>query len=219
MLGGFMNDLKPLQPLLPEVDYQALMAQLHGFSHPRRKLQELERKKLLIRLKRGFYVLSREVNGKDHSLPIAANLLYGPSYLSLEFALSYYGLIPERVEALTSVTTQKNKSFSTPLGLFTYRHLSPRIYPLGVTFAPTEDGRTYLIASPEKALLDVFTLSFDGKRKPTRRDLESALFDDLRVDVEALKQRRNKALVEEMRPHYKNRRWCRLLLDFLLEEP
>ena len=78
-----------LDALNPEIDYQALMAQLPLSSHPRRKLQELERKGYLIRLKKGFYVFPKDFIGKDYSPQIVANMLYGPSYVSLQTALSY----------------------------------------------------------------------------------------------------------------------------------
>jgi hypothetical protein len=61
-----------------------------------------------------------------------ANPLYGPSYISLEYALSYYGLIPERVESITSVTTKRSKKFITPLGSFSYEHIPLKAYPIGI---------------------------------------------------------------------------------------
>lgn len=205
--------------LLPEVDYQALMAQMPGESHPRRKLRELQNKGHLIRLKKGFYVFTPGFIGKDYSPEIAANLLYGPSYLSLEYALAFHGLIPERVEELTSVTSQKNKAFATPIGRFSYRHLHPSLYPLGVGLKETPDGRTFLIALPEKALMDIFTLKFKNSSSPGVADLRAALEDDLRIETGRLRALANRSLLEEMKPHYRHRRWNRLLIEFLLERP
>ncbi|MGZ3771937.1 MAG: type IV toxin-antitoxin system AbiEi family antitoxin domain-containing protein [Bdellovibrio sp.] len=202
--------------LYPEIDYQALMAEFHHLSHPRRKLKELQNKGLLIRLKKGFYVLSADLVGKEYSPQIVANLLYGPSYLSLEYALSYYHLIPERVEHFTSVTSEKNKVFKTQLGHFTYRHISPSLYPLGVTLRETTDNRTFLIASVEKTLMDVFTLRFNSSDLPKKEDVESAIEEDLRIDLKELKKQLNKESLAEMKEHYKNRRWNKLVLEFLL---
>lgn len=208
--------LDPLA-LYPEIDYQALMAQMPHQSHPRRKLKELQNSKQLIRLKKGFYILSKDLVGREYSPEIVANLLYGPSYLSLEYALSYYRLIPERVELFTSVTTQKNKFFSTPLGNYSYNHLSVSLYPLGVTLKKTNDNRTFLIASPEKALMDIFTLKFKNSALPQKDDIPKALEDDLRVDVSEFNKILNKNLLREMQPHYTNRKWNKLTIEFILE--
>lgn len=213
-----MKSLEGLKSLLPEVDYQALMAQMPEQSHPRRKLKELKNKGCLIRLKKGFYVLTPEFIGRQYSPQIVANLLYGPSYLSLEYALSVHGLIPERVEGFTSVTTQKNKSFETPIGSFTYRHLPTTLYPHGVTLHETSDGRAYLLATPEKALLDLFTLKFRGTSPSDMSDLVAALENDLRVDVTELRRQINRERLTLLRELYRGRRWCKLLIDFLLEE-
>ena len=211
-----VENMKRLQP---EVDYQALMAQMPDQSHPRRKLKELQSKGCLIRLKKGFYVFTRDFIGRDYSDGIVANLLYGPSYLSLEYAMAFHGLIPERVEERTSVTSQKNKRFETPIGRYTYRHLHPSLYPLGVTLGKSADGRSFLIATPEKAVMDLFTLKFKGSSAPGASDIVPALVDDLRIDIAALRKKIDRPQLEQMRPHYRNRRWNRLVIDFLLETP
>lgn len=204
--------------LSPEVDYQALLAQLPGQSHPRRKLAELQRKGHLIRLKKGFYVFTKEFIGREYSTQIVANLMYGPSYLSLESALQHYRLIPERVEVFSSVTTQKNKIFETAIGRFTYSHLHPSLYPLGITISKESDGRNFLIAKPEKALLDIFTLKFRNSSRPSVSDLEAALENDLRVELTELKPQLDYDLLNEMRPYYKYRPWCDRLIHFLTEK-
>ncbi len=203
------------EALLPEVDYQALMAQMPPCTHPRRKLKEWQNKGFLTRLKKGFYVLSSQVCDQVYSIEIVANLLYGPSYISLESALSYYQLIPERVEEITSVTTQKNKNFPTSIGRFTYTHLSAQLYPIGVGLQKTQDQRNFLIATPEKALMDIFTLRFPKSRKPTIKMVRAALEDDLRFSIQEFKA--NRELLNEMKPFYKNRTWNRLLIEILLE--
>lgn len=210
--------LENLKSLQPEVDYQALIAQLGSQTHPRRKIKELQNKGYLTRVKKGLYVFSKEFIGRVYSPEVVANLLYGPSYLSMEYALSFYGLIPERVEELTSVTSQKNKSFATPIGFFSYRHLASELYPLGVTLKESADGRSFLIATREKALLDIFTLKFKNSDRPRVADIEPALEDDLRVDLSELKKQLDRETLVALRPAYKNRPWSRLLIDFLLEE-
>ncbi|MCM2323302.1 MAG: hypothetical protein NDJ90_08560 [Oligoflexia bacterium] len=176
----------------------------------------MQKKGQLLRLKKGFYVLSKEFAGREHSPQIVANLLYGPSYVSLESALSDYQLIPEKVVALTSVTSQKNKSFDTPIGLFTYRHLASSLYPLGVTLRKGRDGRPFLIATAEKALMDVFTLKFENAAAPRAADIEPSLREDLRLDLNELAKRIDRKLLVELEPHYRYRVWNRLLIKYLL---
>jgi predicted transcriptional regulator of viral defense system len=206
-----------ISSLHPEVDYQTLMALMLDQSHPRRKLRELQDKGLLIRLKKGFYVLSKELIGKNYSPEIVANLIYGPSYLSLEYALSFYHLIPERVEHFTSVTTQKNKTFATPLGYFTYQHLAVSLYALGVDQKITNDGRAFLIASPEKALMDTFTLKFKSSVRVHKNDMLAALEDDLRIDLNELQKKLNKQQLLSMQPYYRGRRWNKIAIEYILE--
>lgn len=213
MKALFLN----LDALYPEVDYQTLMAQMQSLSHPRRKLKELQMKGQLIRLKKGFYVLTRDLIAREYSPQIVANLLYGPSYLSLEYALSFYQLIPEKVEAFTSVTTQKNKLFQTPIGTFSYAHLSAQLYPLGVTLQKTADHRSFLMATPEKALMDIFTLRFQNSPTPTSKDVLPALEDDLRISFSVLKTKVKSQNLLALKPFYRRRPWNKLTIDFLLE--
>jgi hypothetical protein len=110
-------------------------------------------------------------------------LVYGPSYISCESALSYYQLIPERVETITNVTSKKNKSYETPVGGFTYQHLNIKKYPLGVM--RVELGKTWiLMASVEKALFDV---AYFESKSWTGAKLAS-FFSDLRIDDQQLSQ-------------------------------
>lgn len=84
------------------------------------KLNLLERRGEIIRLKKGLYVLEATKYGYPPSAPLCSNHIYGPSYLSMQWALSHYGLIPERVHAQTAITIKHTRSFENPLGLFTY---------------------------------------------------------------------------------------------------
>jgi hypothetical protein len=118
------------------------------------------------------------------SRELLANLIYGPSYVSLDYALSHYGMVPERVEDVTSITTGENRRFVTPIGVFTYRPLHPHRYAPGVLWS-TEGDTRYLMASPEKALVDkVWT---DKRFSPANlRDFHAYLIDDLRLDEQRL---------------------------------
>jgi predicted transcriptional regulator of viral defense system len=107
----------------------------------------------IFHLRRGMYTLSdadRTVTADP--LVISANMV-SPSYVSLEWALSHYGLIPEQARQITAVTTQKTQHYVTPLGTFLYRHIKTELFN-GFYEERTSEGFTYLIATPEKALFD-----------------------------------------------------------------
>ena len=109
----------------------------------------------LIRLKKGLYAFRRgseKLQGEE-----IAYLLYQPSYLSLESALAWYGFIPEIVYAHTSVTARINRTFENAWGRFTYRHLKRELF-WGYREMKGACG-TYLLAEPEKALLDYLYLN------------------------------------------------------------
>ncbi len=137
-----------------EFDYQTLLDCLKDYARPRDKISDLLRKRSIIRIKKGLYIFGDEYRRKPYSREILANLIYGPSYISLDNALQHHGLIPERVEAVTSVTTGRSRKFSTPVGLFTYRMIPLNAFRFGMDRVEMSDGRAFLMATPEKALAD-----------------------------------------------------------------
>ncbi len=166
------------------LDYQQVMSFLKDYAKPRDRISTLLARKELVGVRRGLYVVGEAYRGGPVIRECLANLIYGPSYVSLDYALSYHGLIPERVEDVTSVTTGKARRFQTPFGVFTYRPLPTARYAPGIQFAGEGTGR-FLIASPEKALVD--KVWCDKRLKPGRRtDLAAYLFEDLRIDEERL---------------------------------
>ncbi|MBU2602033.1 MAG: hypothetical protein KKA32_07685 [Actinobacteria bacterium] len=167
-----------------EFDYQALLGSLGAFAYPRDKITALLRRGDIVRVKKGVYVFGRAHARRPYSREVLANMLYGPSYVSLEYALQYHGLIPERVEAVTSMTTNRARRFATPLGLFIYRPATPAAYPLGVELVEIEGGR-FLLATPEKALADRVRAD-RGSGVDTIVAMERYLLEDLRVDPTAL---------------------------------
>src|SRR5690554_8161488 len=102
------------------VEYATLTSVLGGYRSAKDKITSLEKSDQLIRLKKGLYVVAPDYSKMEISRELIANHLYGPSYLSLESALSYYGLIPERVYNVRSVTAKRARKYSTPLGAFEY---------------------------------------------------------------------------------------------------
>ena len=163
-----------------EFDYQALMAALSEYAKPRDRVTALLRRGEIIRVKKGLYVFGDELRRRPYSRELLANLIYGPSFVSLDSALSFHGLIPERIEALTSVTTKRPKAFATPLGSFIYRQSPRGSFHLGID--RVEDGDVaFLIATPERALADkVRDDRMHGLE--TRADAARYLFDNLRIE-------------------------------------
>jgi hypothetical protein len=188
-MGARMNrGTERLRERIPteEFDYQALLSCLRGYARPRDKITDLIRKGLIIRVKKGLYVFGVGVARKPFSREILANLIYGPSYVSLEYALQHHGLIPEGVAAVTSVTCARARSFSTPVGLFIYREISMKAYERGAARTTLEDGRAFLIALPEKALADKVR-DDRGTGIRSLRGMETYVLDNLRVDPDSLR--------------------------------
>ncbi|MCX7031489.1 MAG: hypothetical protein NTU62_15405, partial [Spirochaetes bacterium] len=138
----------------------------------------------IIRVKKGLYLFAERFRREPICREILANLIHGPSYVSLEYALSFHGLIPERVEMVTSVCTGRSRRFDTPFGAFSYRSLTMDRYSWGADLITVSDSG-FLIANPAKALADkVWTdKRFTGARLS---DFGSYLFEDLRIDRDQL---------------------------------
>lgn len=165
---------------LEEIDYSYVIDCLKEHSTPRAKVTRMLKARELIRVKKGLYVFGESYRRRMYSLEILANKVYGPSYISLEYALSFYGMIPEYVSEVTSVTSKRKRAYVTPVGRFSYTPLPLALYAIGYTLALISDDREALIASPEKALAD---LLYVRKIKiSTEAELEQLLFEDLRLD-------------------------------------
>ncbi len=182
----------------PEFDYLALINALREYRYPRDRVTKLLASGRIVRVKKGLYILGDKLRGGPFSREILANLIYGPSYISLEYALSYHQMIPEWVRNVTSVTSAKNKSFTTPVGVFTYRHLPTAHFPSGVRSIPMSDGRSFLIATPEKAIADI--LYFAGGLS-SKAEVEDFLFENMRIDEEAVERLDVDALEKIVAPY------------------
>lgn len=146
------------------------------------KISNLVRSGEFIRLKKGFYTFSKAYLTKPIDLISVANTLYAPSYVSFDYALSYYGMIPERVNEITSATSKNEKLFETPIGRFSYKKIPLKAYSLGVDwfYDSIEGGR--FIATPEKALCD--KIRYDrGIGTLTQKSMIKYLKYDLRLEI------------------------------------
>jgi len=180
------EDLRQAIPF-EEFDYQALMGALAGYARPRDKVTDLLAKGVIIRVKKGLYIFGEKWRRKPFSREVLANLLYGPSCVSLDYALHYHGLTPERVEAVTSVTLKRGWRFTTPVGLFLYSNVPEAGFAVGLGRVELEDGRAFLIAAPEKALADKLRQG-RGLGLRTQKECLAYLVEDLRIEEAALRE-------------------------------
>lgn len=138
------------------------------------------KKGLIIRLRQSWFAFPDTLSMPDFSRYIA-NKIYSPSYISLHSALSYYGMIPESITDITSVTTRKTASFENKFGHYSYRNVKTSLF-FGYTLKTLPDGRAYLLATPEKALLDLLYLLPIYNTEEDMQDLrldETFIEDDL----------------------------------------
>ena len=123
---------------------------------------------------------------KNTKAYLLAGSIYGPSYISFEYAMSFYGMIPERVTTITCAcfNKKKKKKYVTNFGTFTYRDIPNLVYPEQVNLV-REGEYVYQIATKEKALCDkLYTL----KPLNNYNNLEKMLFEDLRIDFDSFEK-------------------------------
>lgn len=176
-----MNPLLELGPV--PVDFSVLKSMYPNHRSIHNKVSELEKSGKIIRLKKGLYVVSPAESGRLLSPELIANHLYGPSYVSMESALRYYGLIPEQVYAIQSVTTKHSRNFQNMLGTFEYTQCHKEYFAVGIQ-QESKEAVQFLIATPEKALCDLIIHTPNLKLR-YRKELLSYLDEDIRLDMEA----------------------------------
>ncbi len=150
------------------------------------KISLLIRDGRLHRLKKGLFVVSEKDSEKPLSLELVANHLCAPSYVSLQTALRFYGLIPEHVTVLQSMTIKPSQRFENDLGCFIYHHVSRDVFGVGVRLV-TSEGVTWTVATPEKALCDLIAAT-PGVNLRYLGEVRTYLEDDLRFDMDALEK-------------------------------
>ena len=157
-----------------------LKEDLKDYKCPINKINRMVKEGSLIPLVKGVY----ETNKNVHPFTLARSIC-SPSYISFESALSFYGLIPERVYAITSASMGKSKSkeYTNQFGTFLYRDVPTRVYPLGVRLVEIEQDRYCQIATKEKAICDKLYKCYIVNNY---KELEELLFDNLRIDWDTL---------------------------------
>src|SRR5690606_38807332 len=126
------------------------------------------------RVKKGFYVKADE----NYHAFVVANMIYGPSYVSEDSALAHYGMIPERVQTVTSTAFSRKRTYSTPIGEFHFNVTQKGCYSFGIERIALDEHRAYLIATPEKALFDRL-FHIDGL--VTQAAMREYLFENMRL--------------------------------------
>ena len=183
-----------------------LLEELSDYANPKAKLSRMAKNGECFQITRGLYETDRSVPGY-----LLAGSIYGPSYISFEYALSYYGLIPEAVYTITCATFEKMKKkiYKTIFGTFTYRDVPSDVFPIGIRLIK-EGEYFYRIAEPEKALCDfLYTLPPVKNTK----ELELLLLEDLRIDwSEFLKLDSEKIRLLSQRYHVTNVKKLEILL-------
>ncbi len=155
----------------------------------------------MVRIKKGLYVPGwYEGEPIPVDPKVLSGLIYGPSYVSLESALAYHGLIPERTEEITCVTSKRAKVFETPVGRFRYQPVNERAFACGVRLEQARGGN-WLLAEPEKALCDQIA---QVKSLSAVKDVASVLFEDFRIHEDGLWEFRGE-LLDKIARRYRRR--------------
>lgn len=171
----------------------------------RNRLSRWQTKGLLVKLKRGVYLLNKNDRKVNPSLSFIGNQLYRPSYVSMEYALRHYGFIPERVSDITSITTRKTARFKNKVGTFIYQHIKPEAFR-GFKAVKEDNGLSFLMAEPEKSVVDFLYLNLDKFHK----DAKEAFKHSYRFQhMKGLKRRR----LIELAGYFNNRRLLSVVRD------
>ena len=166
------------------VDYATVASLFPEIKYKHNKISALEKRGDLIRLKQGWYVVNPDVSQKQLSLFLIGNNLYGPSYISLQSALRYYGLIPEQVFTICSMTTKPTQILRNSLACFEYVHTDPKVFPIGIREVRFADA-SILMATPEKALCDLIA-DISHLNLRYRKEILVWLEEDVRFDMDEL---------------------------------
>lgn len=195
------------------IDFRILSSILYTYRSIGDKIYHLEKEGSLIRLKKGMFVVSPEITKKTISRELIANHLYGPSYVSLESALSYYGLIPEKVFSVRSVTSKRSKKFNNSLGSFDFFSVPEVYFSVGIRQQIINNEYAYLIATPEKAICDMI-LATKGFRIQSPKAMKIFLENDLRLDFSAINSF-DKSIIENCIQFGKKKNELTYLLEIL----
>lgn len=164
---------------------------------------------LLVHMRKGLYLIASKIKRVLPDEFELSLLIYEPSIISLESALSYHGWIPEAVYTTTCATPKRAQEFETPIGFYSYKHVPEQGFYVGVARIATQTG-IFLVADPWRALAD-----FMYTRRRSWENL-SQLEADLRIDVDTAMEG-DKQLLKELSENYPSPRVRKVLKKFLRE--
>lgn len=164
---------------------QMVMDVLEEYKRPYDKIHELIKSGDLQQIKKGLYIPGPNSGISRPEALLVANHLWGPSYVSMETALSHWEFIPERVHEISSLTVKSAKKYDTPMGRFTYFHAPVPYYSFGITIVELTQRQVALMATPEKALCDKIIMTSGIFLRSVKQTI-AFLQDDLRIDREQL---------------------------------
>ena len=212
-------DIEVLASLPVRVDYILLQDRFSNHKSPKKKIFDLKKKGYLRQIKRGQYFNLKSKFIEDTPYEIVANSLYFPSYVSMEWALQYYGLITDRVTSVTSVTLLRSKDFKTPYSPLSYKHIPKNRYPIGYITKVNKAGDSFLIARPEKALMDYVNVKAKNLNIKNEYDIQEFLENDLRVDLKEFLKTTKIEDIKELLPFYhRNSKEYRILKWLILRK-
>lgn len=181
---NFSRDI--VQYATKPLSYHLVRSLLTKYKRPNDKINELVKQGMLTPLKKGLYIAGPMVPQKTEPFLIA-NYLWGPSYVSLDSALSWYSLIPERVFGISSVSLKPSRTYSNPAGRFDYVHIDLPYYAFGLRQLQLPGDQFAMIASPEKAIWDrIVTTSGITFRSP--ENALNYIIEDMRIDESQLRE-------------------------------
>ena len=164
------------------IDFKKIFFEQICFSHhqielvfpkfDKKNLSRWQKKEYIVKLRNGLYTFPEYVNQNGFNL-YAANRIYQPSYISLHYVLNFYGIIPEVINSVTSMSTLKSKQFNNSIGKFSFQTVQPKMF-FGYEIKRT-NSFDFQMACPEKALIDIFYLY---PMYNTAKEIEQLRFDD-----------------------------------------
>jgi phage terminase large subunit-like protein len=193
---------------------QTLRNELSSYARPNDKISYMMEKGELIGLAKGFYVTPQAISSNIYLNYQAANVLYGPSYISKYSALSFYGLLAEAPTRVESMTPKRSKVIKNAVGIFEYATLeNSAVFSEGIASKKINDTCTILIATPEKAICDIIwtTARLDLRHVD---DLIYFLEEDIRMEIDILRYA-NKENIAACIEHGKKKKEIQLLLDLI----
>ncbi|RYZ90957.1 MAG: hypothetical protein EOP04_02190 [Proteobacteria bacterium] len=165
---------------------QILLHLLKDYKYPSDKITDLVKKGILTQVKAKVYIPGPKVSIRPPESFQVANQLAGPSYVSMEVALSHWGLIPERVYEVTSATSGRSKLYDTPAGRFRYTHLPLPYFSFAQCSVELLPAQVVIIATAEKALCDT-VIATAGLLFRSIRTAKEWLLEEMRMDCDRLR--------------------------------